>query len=71
MKPEQLLELALAVDIEGEMVPWDSLPVDKEELFKLATLTILGIEWSEEILLASVVKLMADNLALHMMLLSK
>jgi len=69
MTVDQLVEIAKEVEI-GDPFDWGNVQIDEDSAYRLIALSIMEMDMSKEIMMASIVKLCVENLVLNTRLLS-
>ena len=70
MTIDELVELAREVEI-GDPFDWADVNIDEDSAYRLMAMNIAEMRMSEEIMLATIVKLCVENMVLNTRLINK
>ena len=70
MTIDELVELAKEVEI-GDPFDWADVNIDEDSAYRLMAMNIAEMRMSEEIMLATIVKLCVENMVLNTRLINK
>ena len=70
MTIEELVEIAKEVEI-GDPFDWGNVNIHEESAYRLMAMGVMGMDMSEDVMRATIVKLCVENLVLNTKLMMK